>query len=288
MEDRLQAGWRHAANGLSLTDPWWFNVLVPPMQQRLWPDPQPLVERLGRDFFRALPPVPGVYLMRDRADVVLYVGKAKSLRHRLGSYRVANPERMKQRTLRLLRLVAQIAWEECADEAAALRRESELLLTLKPRFNRAGVWRGPDRFLGWRTRPEGLELAVVEQVEAGVEGWQRAGPFGGQARHLHRALVRLLWCGLHPAAGLAGMPAGWWRGGHGPRVLLPHADGGLTHELGQRLTALITAGDDSLLSSLPPVAAPFEQALRDEDVEYVLKHLAGRALRKEEPMRCGS
>jgi hypothetical protein len=59
-------------------------------------------------------------------------------------------------------------------------------------------------------------------------------------------------------------------------VLLPHADGGLIHELSHRLTALITAGDDSLLSSLPPVAASFEQASRDEDVEYVMKHLAGR------------
>lgn len=253
------------------------------MQQRLWPDPQPLVERLGREFFRALPPVPGVYLMRDRADVVLYVGKAKSLRHRLGSYRVANPERMKQRTLRLLRLVEQIAWEECADEAAALRRESELLLSLKPRFNRACVWRGPDRFLTWRTRPEGLELAVVEPGEARVEGWQRAGPFGGQVRPLHRALVRLLWCRLHPAAGLAGMPAGWWRGGHGPRVLLPHTDAGLTHELSHRLMALISEGDDSLLKSLPPVAAPFEQALRDEDLEFVAKHLAARGAMVETP-----
>ncbi|HSH17726.1 MAG TPA: hypothetical protein VLD18_16925, partial [Verrucomicrobiae bacterium] len=118
---------------------------------------------------------------------------------------------------------------------------------------------------------------VVEPGEAGVEAdWHRAGPFGGQARPLHRALVRLLWCRLHPAAGLAGMPAGWWRGEHGPRVLLPHIDAGLTHELCAGLVALVAEGDDSLLVTLPPVAAPFEQALRDEDVEYVTKHLAGR------------
>ena len=72
--------------------------------------------------------------MRDRAAVVLYVGKAKNLRKRVCSYRVANPERMARRTLRLRRLVENIGWEECSDERSALRRESELLLTLKPRF----------------------------------------------------------------------------------------------------------------------------------------------------------
>src|SRR3989442_15801041 len=65
-------------------------VTVPTAQQLLFPDPQPLVERLGRDFFRQLPECPGVYLIRDACDVILYVGKAKNLRKRLGSYRVAN------------------------------------------------------------------------------------------------------------------------------------------------------------------------------------------------------
>src|SRR5579862_452670 len=160
-------------------------------QQRFWPDAQPLVERLGRDFFRQLPERAGVYLMRDAAASVLYVGKAKNLRHRLCSYRVANPERMARRTLRLLNLVRGITWEECEDEMAALNRESELLLEIKPRFNRAGVWRGARRFVGWRAGIAGVELAVLDSAD---EGWNLAGSFGAQAIHLHRALVRLLWC----------------------------------------------------------------------------------------------
>jgi excinuclease UvrABC nuclease subunit len=55
----------------------------------LFPPPKPLVERFGEDFFRALPPVPGVYLMCGATEGVLYVGKAKNLRKRLSSYRVA-------------------------------------------------------------------------------------------------------------------------------------------------------------------------------------------------------
>ncbi len=35
---------------------------------------------------RALPPRPGVYLLRDRGGKVIYVGKAASLRQRVRSY----------------------------------------------------------------------------------------------------------------------------------------------------------------------------------------------------------
>jgi len=103
-----------------------FNDRVPAAQQLLFPDPQPLVERLGRDFFRQLPATPGVYLMRDARDAILYVGKAKNLRKRLGAYRVANPDRMPRRHLRLVRAVARIELQECADELSALAREAEL------------------------------------------------------------------------------------------------------------------------------------------------------------------
>jgi hypothetical protein len=96
---------------------------------RLFPDPQPLVERLGRDFFRQLPESPGVYLMCDGAGVVLYVGKAKNLRKRLNGYRVANSDRMARRHLRLLRAVARIELQACADERAALMTEADRNLT---------------------------------------------------------------------------------------------------------------------------------------------------------------
>lgn len=249
---------------------------VQPVQQRFWPDPQPLVERLGRDFFRQLPEAPGVYLMHGAADVVLYVGKAKSLRHRLGSYRVANPDRMKRRTLRLLRLVQRIVWEECADEPAAIQREAELLLTLKPRFNRAGVWQGPKRFLAWRAQPAGLELAVMDSLE---DGWGGIGPIGAQALHLHRALVRLLWCRFHPDVGLVGMPAGWFHGQHGTRVLIPNRSNSLLDEACERLSQLAASGSDAFSQWLLP-AATYEQPIRDEDLEFVTTHLAHRMIVK--------
>jgi predicted GIY-YIG superfamily endonuclease len=182
---------------------------MPAGQTLLFPDPQPLVERLGREFFRALPMGSGVYLMRGADDTVLYVGKAKNLRKRLGSYRVANPERMPRRHLRLLRAVVRIELEECADESAALLREAELLRALKPRFNRAGTWRPPARFLVWRSEADRLEVAVTETPAA---GWKTHGPLGSGAVGLQAVLTRLLWVAVHPERGVVGLPMGWARG----------------------------------------------------------------------------
>jgi DNA-binding CsgD family transcriptional regulator len=105
---------------------------------------------------------------RDEHDGILYVGKAKSLRKRLNSYRVANPERLPRRLLRLLHLARTIDWEICDDEAATLARERELLLTLKPRSNRAGVWVGPPKFLVRRLTEPGIELAALTPTERRV------------------------------------------------------------------------------------------------------------------------
>ena len=107
----------------------------------LFPAPRPLVDRLGEAFFRELPPRPGVYLMCGPNEGVLYVGKARNLRKRLSSYRVANPERLPRRIIRLLHQVTRIEWDECPSEAVAGYREEMLICVLAPRFNAAGkVW----------------------------------------------------------------------------------------------------------------------------------------------------
>ncbi len=187
-------------------------------QLLLFPDPRPLVERLGSEFFLQLPEQPGVYLMRDAADTVLYVGKAKNLRRRLASYRVANPERKACRHLKLLRAVARIEVQVCATEGAALAKEAGLLRSMRPRFNRAGTWTAPPRLLGWRLTEEGLDLAIREAFDA---GWHSKGPLGAGSFALRAALVRLLWCALHPERGLTAMPEGWFGGGRLEIVTIP-------------------------------------------------------------------
>jgi len=110
----------------------------------LFDPPKPLLERFGEEYFRTLPDKPGVYLMCGDGEGVLYVGKARNLRKRLSSYRVANPERLPRRIVRLLFQVRRIEWDVCDSEAAAISREESLICVLMPKFNTAGkVWPRP-------------------------------------------------------------------------------------------------------------------------------------------------
>lgn len=253
--------------GLSPSKSLALNCVVPASQTLLIPDPRPLVERLGSDFFRQLPERPGVYLMRDAVEVVLYVGKAKSLRHRLNSYRVANPDRMGRRHLRLLRHVVRIELLECADEAAALAKEAALLQTLKPKFNRAGVWCGPPHFLIWRAEDQNMELAIAKSP---ASGWQEFGPCGSSVIYLRAALVRLLWLAINPVLGAASMPAGWWHGQLATIATL----GGITREVELELAKLFAGDTDGFVGWIGErthsLAYAYDRETRDADLETVV------------------
>jgi len=241
---------------------------VPAAQQLLFPDPQPLVERLGRDFFRQLPECPGVYLMRDMSDVILYVGKARNLRKRLGSYRVANPDRMPRRHLRLLRIVARIELQECPDESTALAREAELLRTARPRFNRAGTWPAPPRFFAWRCVEQQLQLAVAERPDA---DWRSYGPLRGAAFVLRAVLARLLWLAVHPRLGFAGLPVSWFHGKLNPEIAIqcgPTIEP-VSFNLERLLSGHTAEFCEWIRTQLPADLHPFEKAAVETDLEFV-------------------
>ncbi|MCD4824679.1 MAG: excinuclease ABC subunit UvrC [Phycisphaerae bacterium] len=86
-----------------------------------------------------MPASPGVYLFKDSAGVVLYVGKAKSLRSRAGSYfqPAANLVAARGPEIdRMIRtLVTDIEWLECDSEVDALLYENRLIKDTQPRFN---------------------------------------------------------------------------------------------------------------------------------------------------------
>ena len=81
-----------------------------------------------------LPASPGVYFFKDAADRVIYVGKAKSLRHRVRGYFVE--ERLADaKTGSLISEAREIEYIAVANEKEALALENNLIKQRQPRFN---------------------------------------------------------------------------------------------------------------------------------------------------------
>ncbi len=80
-----------------------------------------------------LPTTPGIYRMLDARGEPLYVGKARNLRKRVGSY--TQPTRLDERIFRMVRLTASLEITTTDSEIEALLLESNLIKKLKPRFN---------------------------------------------------------------------------------------------------------------------------------------------------------
>jgi len=93
-----------------------------------------------------VPHKPGVYLMRDRFNRVIYVGKARDLRKRVGSYFL--PSKMAQADLKT-RAMLEATWDfethTVRSEAESVLLEGKLIKEYRPRYNVS--FRDDKRFL---------------------------------------------------------------------------------------------------------------------------------------------
>jgi excinuclease ABC subunit C len=85
---------------------------------------------------RSFPTTPGVYLMKDAAGRVIYIGKAKNLRSRAGSY-FLKAAAEDQRTAQLVPEIRDIDYIDAENEIDALLVEARLIKDILPKFNRA-------------------------------------------------------------------------------------------------------------------------------------------------------
>ena len=148
--------------------------------------------------YKKFPETPGVYIMKDAARRVLYVGKAANLRRRVSSY-FERPHDVRIQTL--VSKIAHIDIEQKDTALEALIREAELIKTLTPPFN---VREKDDKsFLYFEitcekfprvllVRGSGVANEGYGGVKSGVQG-KRFGPFtsASSAREALRILRRI-------------------------------------------------------------------------------------------------
>jgi len=87
-------------------------------------------EKLAR-----IPDAPGVYLMKDAAESVIYVGKAVSLRNRVRSYFARTTTDTRPAALHLSSKTADIEFIVTRNENEAFILENNLIKKFKPRYN---------------------------------------------------------------------------------------------------------------------------------------------------------
>ncbi|HKQ46984.1 MAG TPA: excinuclease ABC subunit UvrC [Phycisphaerae bacterium] len=86
------------------------------------------------------PKTPGVYLMKDAKGRVLYVGKAKDLCARVGSYFQDSADLLNSRGPDIARMIAKVTdidFLECETEVGALLQEARLIKDIQPPHNAA-------------------------------------------------------------------------------------------------------------------------------------------------------
>src|SRR4051794_15005367 len=91
------------------------------------------IEKLS-DKAKSLPKAPGVYLMKDAAGRVIYVGKSASLRDRVASYFQASTK-LEHKKSGLLDHVVDFEVIQTESEVEALLAENRLIKDIQPRYN---------------------------------------------------------------------------------------------------------------------------------------------------------
>lgn len=81
-----------------------------------------------------IPDGPGSYQFYDADGRVIYVGKARSLRQRLGNY-FQSPLALPPRTAQMVAQAARVEWIQVQSDAEALLLEQSLIKEHRPRFN---------------------------------------------------------------------------------------------------------------------------------------------------------
>lgn len=234
-------------------------------QLKLFHIENPLSVRLGSEFFRALPSIPGVYFFYGQMGDLLYIGQSSDLKARIGSYRHVSPEKNPKRTLRLVHRIARIEWKECGTAGEAIELEAKLLLEHRPPFNRAGVWQGDP----WWLKIEASSDKVLLELTREPTG---IGPHPSAFRYVVGSMARCLYRVSWPHASFSAYPLGLFNASVPLVLALPLPD---APAVAAKLRSYAEGIHEPLLSNfeeMPLGATISEQDYWQEELERVRKY----------------
>jgi len=144
-----------------------------------------------RKRIRSFPNGPGLYFMKDSADKVLYIGKAKNLRSRVASYFQQGSDILISRgpkIVEMLSKVRSIDFLETTNEVDALLREARLIKDIRPPYNTVLVDDKTFPYLEITTSDDFPGVYITRKPQP--EGTRLFGPFAG-AKDLRAVLTVL-------------------------------------------------------------------------------------------------
>ena len=122
-------------------------------------------KKFGEKFIRSLPVTPGVYFIHDPAGTLIYIGKAKNLRRRLGQYRNARRRKKHAKMRAIVAEADRIEYQTCDSDLAALLLETRLIQEHRPKWNVAGAFHFLYPLIGLRFAEGVFHLCYTTEPE---------------------------------------------------------------------------------------------------------------------------
>jgi len=145
-----------------------------------------------REKIKGFPASPGLYFMKGPGDVVLYIGKAKSLRSRAASYFQPSADLMETRGPKIVEMINKVEtidFLEAKSEIDAILKEARLIKDVRPPYNTALADDKTFPYIEITTSDDFAGVYITREPRA--RGSKLFGPFTGGARELQGTLVLL-------------------------------------------------------------------------------------------------
>jgi DNA polymerase-3 subunit epsilon len=226
-----------------------------------------------------LPRLPGVYLFRDRNQVVIYVGKADNLRTRVRSYFYGDDRR---RIGDMLRQLHSIEHRVCAHPLEAEVAELRLINAYRPRFNQR--LRPPRRTFFVRLTDEAYPRLGLAHKLSGAGLWW-LGPF--RSKGAADLVVEGLWAGtrIRRCSGKPGSRTGQCVAAQLGVASCPCAGGVDAGNYRELIEKIVTASERAPGALLEPIEVKMQRLASEQRYEEAAQmrdrhHALARALER--------